>query len=461
MTERLLVRSPYDGALVGELDITTADEIESKIEAAHSLFLDRSRWLPAYARIEILRKAAKIMDERKAELVSIATKEGGKPLADSQVEVERAIEGTRISAEYIGKLAGEEIPMGLNRASVGRMAFTFREPVGVVASISAFNHPLNLIVHQTAPAIAAGCPVIVKPASTTPFSCLNYLDILYEAGLPKQWCQAVICRGAEAEKIASDPRVAFLSFIGSGEVGWKLKSKLAPGTNCALEHGGVAPVLVEPDADLDKVVPLLTKGGYYHAGQVCVSVQKVFVSEGISGDLIDRFRNLVSSLKVGNPLEVLTEVGPLIQKSEVDRVHSWVMEAVESGAEVLCGGKKLANNCYAPTLLLNPPDTVKVSSAEVFGPVVCLYQYRDRLKAIETANSLRYAFQASVFTKNLDVAFDSVKRLRAASVVVNDHTAFRVDWMPFGGYLESGMGKGGIPYSMKEMTREKLMVVRG
>lgn len=460
MSDMIKVTSPYDQSLIKELPLINAEGLEKKIEIAYNLFTDSSQWIPAHKRIAILEKVRKIMEGKVEELTKIAAGEGGKPFQDSKVEVLRAINGVKIATEEISNLKGGQIPMGLTAASINRLAFTMREPIGVVASLSAFNHPLNLIIHQTITAFAAGCPVIVKPATNTPLSCLALMDILEEAGVPAGWVQSVLCSNELAEKLATDKRINYLSFIGSAKVGWYLKSKLAPGTRCALEHGGAAPVIVEKDASMDQMVPLLTKGGFYHAGQVCVSVQKVFVHDEIAQELADKIAEQAKKLKVGDPLKEDTEVGPLIRTSEVDRVHEWVKEAVDKGATLLCGGNKIGETCYEPTVLFNPPQDVKVSKEEIFGPVVCVYPYSDRDEAIKQANALDYHFQAAVFTKDLDIALDTVRKLNATAVMVNDHTAFRVDWMPFGGRDASGEGLGGIPYSMHEMTREKLMVIK-
>ncbi|WP_158861583.1 aldehyde dehydrogenase family protein [Lunatibacter salilacus] len=460
MSEAIKVTSPYDQSLIKELPLIDGEALEKKIATAYNLFTDTSKWIPAHKRISILEKVRQIMEGKVEELTKIAAGEGGKPYQDSKVEVLRAINGVKIATEEISHLKGEQIPMGLTAASVNRLAFTMREPIGVVASLSAFNHPLNLIVHQTITAFAAGCPVIIKPATNTPLSCLALMDILEEAGVPEGWVQSVLCSNELAEKLATDKRINYLSFIGSAKVGWYLKSKLAPGTRCALEHGGAAPVIVEKDASMDEMVPLLTKGGFYHAGQVCVSVQKVFAHEEIAQEMADKIAAEAKKLKVGNPLKEDTEVGPLIRTSEVDRVHEWVQEAVDKGATLLCGGNKIGETCYEPTVLFNPPQDVNVSKEEIFGPVVCVYPYSDRDEAIKQANALDYHFQAAVFTKDLDIVLDTVRRLNATAVMVNDHTAFRVDWMPFGGRDASGEGMGGIPYSMHEMTREKLMVIK-
>jgi len=456
----LKITSPYDLSLIQEIPLSGKEEAENALARAFALFNDQSNWIQPHERIAILKRTAAIMSSRIEELTKTAAKEGGKPLVDSRVEVLRAINGVELAAEHIGQLKGEQIPMGLTKASENRFGFTTREPIGVVGSISAFNHPLNLIVHQVVTAVAAGCPVIIKPALTTPLSCLALVDILKEAGLPDGWCQALICKDEIAELIATDKRINYLSFIGSAKVGWYLKSKLAPGTRCALEHGGVAPVIVDKSANIEEMLPALAKGGFYHAGQVCVSVQKVFVHEAILDKVTKGLVDIASNLIVGDQMDEKTEVGPLILPKEVDRVEEWVNEAVKTGATLLSGGNRISDSCYEPTILLNPSSNAKVSTLEIFGPVVCIYSYTDIEEAIRIANSLDVHFQASVFAKDLDIALDCVKKLNAAAVMVNDHTAFRVDWMPFGGRDASGIGMGGIQYSMHEMTREKLMVIK-
>jgi acyl-CoA reductase-like NAD-dependent aldehyde dehydrogenase len=364
----------------------------------------------------------------------------------------------KLAGQYIGQLKGEQIPMGLTAASQNRMAFTLREPIGVVVAISAFNHPLNLIVHQVVTAVAAGCPVIVKPALTTPLSAIELVKMLHESGLPAEWCQILICEDVLSEKLATDPRVNYLTFIGSAKVGWYLRNKLAPGTRCALEHGGAAPVIIDQNVALEKVIPSVTKGGFYHAGQVCVSVQRVFVEYSIAMDFLQGLKKSAEKLRVGDPLDEKTEIGPLILPWEVDRIESWVNEAIAEGGELITGGKRISDTCFEPTILFHPNPKSKVSTHEIFGPVVCVYAYQNSNKAIEMANQLEFHFQASVFTQNVDFAMKCTRELNATAVMVNDHTAFRVDWMPFGGRDSSGLGLGGIPYSMHEMTREKLIV---
>ena len=351
--------------------------------------------------------------------------------------------------------------MGINPASSGRLAFTHREAIGVVVAISAFNHPLNLIVHQVGPAIASGCPVIVKPAGDTPLSCMRFISILRDAGLPEEWAQAcVVDDNATAEKLASDRRVAFFSFIGSGKVGWMLRSKLSAGARCALEHGGVAPVIIADDADLDDALPLIAKAGFYHAGQVCVSVQRVYAPADQAEQIASSIAEMGDAMTVGDPTSENTEVGPLIRPAEVLRVNQWVNDAVSDGARLLSGGAPLSETCYPATVLLDPPDTSIISQNEIFGPVICIYSYKELDDAIRRANALPYSFQSAVFTTSLDTAMRAYSRLDGSAIMVNDHTAFRVDWMPFAGRRVSGYGTGGIPYTYKDMTVEKMLVIR-
>jgi len=457
---RTEVRSPYSGQPVGTVERAGADQVELALSNAHALFRDRSRWLSVAERSRILENAAEIMRARFDELVETAASEGGKPLVDTRVEVNRAIDGIMLCVEHIRTHAGDVVPMSEPPPN-NRMAFTQKEPIGVVVAVSAFNHPLNLIVHQVGAAVAAGCPVVVKPAETTPLSCWNLVQILRDAGLPEGFAQALLTDGHElATALVTDPRVAFFTFIGSARVGWMLRSKLAPGTRCALEHGGVAPLIVDGSAELQKVIPAVLKGGYYHAGQVCVSVQRVFVPNALVAETTRLLADGAKKLAIGDPLSPDTEVGPLISPAEVERVEAWVQEAVRAGAELACGGERLENNCYAPTLLVNPPRDVRVSCNEIFGPVVCLYGYDDVRDAIAQANSLDVAFQAAVFAQDIDRAIEIARVLDASAVMINDHTAFRQDGMPFAGLRHSGHGVGGIGHSIEDMQIDKMFVIK-
>lgn len=457
----LKVKTPFDQTLIATVDTADSTAVEHALNTAHTLFKERKSWLVAEKRIEILEKVAVLMQAQFEELAIEAAREGGKPLLDSRVEVARAIDGMKLCVEHLRTNSGKEIPMNLNAASSGRLAFTTKEPIGVVVAISAFNHPLNLIVHQVAPAIATGCPVIVKPAEDTPLSCFRFVQILREAGLPDEWCQAMTVNNLDrASQLVTDSRVAFLSFIGSAKVGWMLRSKLAPGTRCALEHGGAAPVIVTEDADIDTALPLLGKGGFYHAGQVCVSVQRIFCHESIAMQVAKGLVKIANQLVIDDPVLAETEAGPLIRPAEVDRVEQWIKSAINDGATLMCGGKRISDTCYQCTVLYDPPDDSIVSQNEIFGPVVMVYPYKDIDDAIQRANSLQYSFQASIFSKNVDTLLYAGQNLDASAIMMNDHTAFRVDWMPFAGLKQSGLGVGGIPYTMDDMQIDKLIVLR-
>jgi acyl-CoA reductase-like NAD-dependent aldehyde dehydrogenase len=456
------VYQPYDGAVIDDVASDDAAALERKLARASEAFARRDAWLSKEQRIQVLEKLARLMEAEAQGFAVLIAREGGKPLSDAKAEVARAINGVQIAAGELAHLAGNEVPMGLNKASAGRLAFTTHEPLGVVAAISAFNHPLNLIVHQVAPAIAAGCPVIIKPASSTPLNALRFVELVHQGGLPDALCQiSVLEDNALAQKLATDPRVGFLSFIGSARVGWQLRSQLAPGTRCSLEHGGCAPLLIDQTAKLDGLIEQVVKGGYYHAGQVCVSTQRIFVHESIKGAFLEHFETRVRGLKVGDPTNADTEVGPLILPKEVQRVDEWVDEAKRKGAKISVGGHPISKRVYAPTVIVDPADDVRVTREEVFGPVTCVYGFRELDDAIRRANALPLSFQASIFTNDLGNAMHAASRLEASAVMVNDHTAFRVDWMPFAGRKQSGYGIGGIPFTMHDMLQEKMIVLNG
>jgi acyl-CoA reductase-like NAD-dependent aldehyde dehydrogenase len=456
----LEVVQAYDREHIAELPTDDAAALERKLTVAHERFADRRGWLKPHERVGVLHRLADLVLQQRETFAMRIAREGGKPYSDALVETDRAIDGIRNAADLPRTRGGVEIPMGLTPASENRHAWTILEPIGVVAAISAFNHPLNLIVHQVAPAIATGCPVIVKPAAATPLSCFALVKLVLEAGMPEGWVQTLVPESRSlSTAFAGDSRVAFLSFIGSAAVGWHLRANLAPGTRCALEHGGVAPVIIDRSADLDSIIEPLVKGGYYHAGQVCVSVQRIYVHEALKNVFIERFAERVARLRVGDPRLPDTEVGPLIEPAEAERVANWVEEAVSTGARLI-GGGRLSNTTLAPAILVDPPKAAKVSREEAFGPITCVFGFTDLDKAIREANSLPVAFQSSIFTRDLTVAMEAAERLDASAVMVNDHTAFRTDWMPFAGRRQSGYGIGGIPYTAREMTAEKMIVFR-
>ena len=457
----LEVKSPWNQKLLGKIEHNKAEEIESIIQKAYEKSLSKGLDFPLKDRIQILTTFSEKIKNNSHELAKLAASEGGKPIEDSIIEIIRGSEGVDSAIENLKSESGNVIPMDINEASAGRIAFTQKEPIGLVLAISAFNHPFNLIIHQIIPAIATGCIVIVKPAEDTPLSCKKIVEMLYDAGLPKNRCFFVMPENLElASKIVQDERIDFFSFIGSAKIGWMLRSKLSPGTRCALEHGGMAPTFLTETTDLENASKLIAKGGFYHAGQVCVSVQRVFVQKKIFDDFLHLFTKNINLMKIGDPLKKETQIGPLIRPSEVNRVEEWVNESVSNGAKLLSGGKRISDTCYDKTVLINPKLSDKVSTMEIFGPVVNIYSYDDLEKAIDVANNTSVSFQASIFSNKIDQIMEFYKKINASAIFHNDHTAFRVDWMPFAGLKCSGHGVGGIKYTMHEMQVEKMIVLR-
>ena len=453
------VTSPYSGEAIAKVEQADGAAVEAGLALAAQTYQDTMVKMPPYRRAEILDNLADQMKDRHAELSLTIAQEGGKPLKDARIEVTRAINTVRLSAGEATQLDGEQQAMGGTAENENRISLTIRESIGVVSSISAFNHPVNLIAHQVAPPIAAGNTVVLKPSGDTPISALKIGEMLKHAGLPDGVLNILPCEPPNAEKLAVDPRVNFLSFIGSARVGWHLRRSVADGTRVGLEHGGNAPAIVESDADLEAAAKICLTAGYYHAGQVCVSLQRLYLHRSIAEQFIAIFKPMVESLVVGDPTSPDTEVGPLIRPREVERVSSWVSQAVENGAEIVTGGQVLDHNCYAPTLLSNVRPGMDAVDKEIFGPVVGLSIYDDLDDAIDAANAGPNGFQAAIFTRDINTAFRSARKLDFTAVMINDSTAFRVDWMPFGGRHESGLGMGGVKYSIHEMTNPKLIVM--
>jgi acyl-CoA reductase-like NAD-dependent aldehyde dehydrogenase len=457
----LPVFNPSTGEQIAGLVQDTSASAVQKLERAHDRFKQRADHIPLHERIGLLERLVTLMLADQDDLALGIAAEGGKPLVDAKVEVARAIGGVRLAIAEVSAQHGHVIPLGSQRAAAGRRGFTQKFPRGVVLAFSAFNHPLNLIVHQVIPAFAAGCPCVVKPAADTPLSCLRLIDAMYEAGVPEDYVSAVITADLDlADALVTSDKIAFFSFIGSARVGWMLRGRLQPGVRCALEHGGVAPAIVSASADLAIAVPSIVKGGFYHAGQVCVSTQRVYVHSSLHGALVEQLCHAAGRLVVGDATDPKTEVGPLIRPAEVDRVEQWVREAIELGTQVGVGGERLTGNFFQPTVLLAPPAEARVSNQEIFGPVVCVYPYEELVQALDSANLQPYAFQAAVYTQDIETMQAAYEALDASAVMINDHTAFRDDGMPFAGLNASGLGVGGIPYTIEDMQFEKMMVVK-
>lgn len=457
--EKLIVNQAYTGEVLAELEMHSSAQVDTMLSTAQALH--KGGCLSVSERVRVLQKLADLVDTEHEDFSRLIANEGGKPIRDARVEVTRAVNGIHIAIAEIENSKGVEIPMDLSAAGADHKAFTILEPIGVVVAVSAFNHPLNLTIHQAIPAIATGCPVIIKPASVTPLCCLRLVELIKQAGLPDGWVQVALTNRKNSEKLVIDPRVGFFSFIGSAKVGWYLKSKLAPGTRCALEHGGVAPLILDEYADEQGFINGVVKASMYHSGQVCVSVQRVYVPDARAKELAQKIADVASKQIVGDAINEDSDLGPLILPKETDRIEAWVSEAITEGATLMTGGKRINEISYEPTVLLNPDKSSKVSTQEIFGPVVCVYGYQTIDEAIEQANSLDVSFQSSIFSDNASLAMDVAKKFEASAVMINDYSTFRVDWMPFAGRKHSGYGIGGVGYSMHDMLEHKMIVTKG
>ncbi len=454
------LKSPYDGKSIALVEKGNDATIEQALKNAHFHFEHTMKKMPAWRRAEILRKVADYIEQNVEDLAHTIALEGGKPKKDARVEVIRAVNTTRMSAEEAIRLDGEQITMDRAKGSENHTAFTIRQGVGPVLAISAFNHPVNLICHQVATAFAAGNTVIVKPASQTPLSAIKIVDFFAKAGLPEGVISLLMIPGRETEKVVTDSRIKFITFIGSAEVGWNLLKIIKPGVRLELEHGGTAVCIVDKNARIDRALPSIVKGSFYHAGQVCVSTQNLYLHNNIYDDFMASFTQKVGLLKTGDATDDNTDVGPIISKYELERVDSWVMEAINEGAKLRKGGHRISESCYAPTVLENVTHKMKVYNKEVFGPVVNIIRYNDLDEVIRTVNMTEYSFQTSIFTQDIDTAMYYAKNVETKACIINDNTAFRVDWMPFGGAKESGLHVGGVKYSIRDMTEEKLVIMK-
>jgi acyl-CoA reductase-like NAD-dependent aldehyde dehydrogenase len=450
------VKSPFDDEVVAEIGVPTQDDVETAAATAASTF-EESRKLPVWARSEALDHISKRLAETVEENAELIAREGGKPLKWSKVEATRAISTFRWASEVLRHGEDELMRLDTEEALGSRVGILRRFPLGPVLGITPFNFPLNLVAHKVAPALAVGAPIVVKPASATPIGSLRLAEFFAETDLPKGMYQVLPVSSKVADGLARDDRFRKISFTGSSEIGWYLKG-LDPKKRVTLELGGNAGVIVHSDADLDFAAQRIAVGGYYQAGQSCISVQRVFVAS----DVYDRFAELltkqVQQLKVGDPMDPTVDVGPVIQRSEVGRIDEWVHEAVSQGAEVLTGGAG-DGPFYEPTLLSDVRPEMKVCREEIFGPVVTISPYETFEDALKLVNDSRYGLQAGVFTNDINRAFEAHRTIEAGGVIVNDVSAFRADQMPYGGSKDSGFGREGLRFAMEEMTEPRIMVL--
>ncbi|WP_338833075.1 3-sulfolactaldehyde dehydrogenase [Moorella humiferrea] len=452
-----MVINKATGEPLAEYCLAGPAEVEAAVTAAHNAF-QREKIEP-YRRYEILKRASELLLERREDLARTISQEVGKTLKEARVEVERASQTLLVSAEEAKRLQGEIVPIEGSPGNANRRAWTIRVPRGVVCAITPFNAPLNLSCHKIGPALAAGNAVVYKPASATPIIGAKLCQALADAGLPAGYLNMVLGSGAVVgDALAKDERIAFYSFTGSPAVGLRLKKSVGF-RPVALELGSNSPNIVHNDADLSLAVEACTRSAFANAGQLCISVQRVYVQRRVYDEFCRRAVALTRTLKLGDPLDPATDIGPMISEAEARRAESWIEEAVTGGARVLVGGRR-RGAWLEPTILTNVTPTMKVCAQEIFAPVFSIIAYDTIDEAIALANDSRYGLQAGVFTNSLDMATRCVLELEYGSVIINDSSAFRADLMPYGGVKESGTGKEGPRYVIREMTEEKLVVLR-
>jgi acyl-CoA reductase-like NAD-dependent aldehyde dehydrogenase len=449
------VTSPYSGDVVGRVPKAGAEEARRAVDAAQRAMADP---IPAHERAAILDRVAAALGERQEEVARTISAEAGKPMKAARVEAQRAVSTYTFAAVEARRLAGQVVPMEASQAGEGKLGLTIRVPVGVVGAISPFNFPLNLVAHKLAPALAAGCAVVLKPATATPLSALLLAELETEAGAPPGWLNVLVGPASQlGDVLVEDPRVAAITFTGSGAVGWGLAER-APKKRVALELGNATPVVVAADADIEAAAAKCAANAFSFAGQSCISVQRIYVESDAYDRFVERFLPKVEALRVGDPADEETDVGPLIDEESRDRVLAWIEEAKAGGAEVLAGGATTDDGLVRPTVIAGAGPGLKVSCEEVFGPVVTLNRVGSVDEAIELANGTRYGLQAGVFTASVATALDAARRLEFGGVTVNEAPTFRADQMPYGGVKDSGNTREGPAYAVRELTEERLVV---
>ncbi len=436
----------------------TSDDVDIAVAAAKKALRDNP--LPLWKRAEILDRAALRLTERREEFAQIVAKEAAKPIKTARVEAERAVGTFQFAAAEARKLGGEMIPLDAIPAGEGKLGFTLRIPIGVVGAIAPFNFPLNLVAHKLGPAIAAGCPVVLKPASQTPFSSLALAKMLIdECGLPPEYLHVVTGGGGTVgNAIVDHPDIALITFTGSPDVGWSIRAR-APRKRVGLELGNNAPCIIEPDGDWQTAAAKIKIAGFSHAGQSCISTQRVFVHSSIVDQFTEALVAHVNTLVVGDPMDDATDVSALISTSERDRVAAWVAEAQAQGGTIATGGTLDDAGVLLPTVITHATHDMKVCAQEVFGPVVAVAAYDDLEDALRQANDSKYGLQASIFTSNISTALHAVRSLDFGGVLVNEVPTWRADQQPYGGLRDSGNTREGPAFSVKEMTEIRMVVL--
>jgi acyl-CoA reductase-like NAD-dependent aldehyde dehydrogenase len=456
--ETMPVTDKYTGETIGMVPVASRETVGKAIAAAHEAFPSYSR-LPAHRRFRILEKVSRLLAANQEEIAATICREAGKAWKYSFGEVARAVETFQFSAEEAKRVHGETIPIDASVAGEGRVGFYLRSPVGVVSAITPFNFPLNLVAHKVGPALAAGCTVVLKPASTTPLTAIRLGEILQEAGIPSGVVNVVVGPGGTVgEWMTIDPRVSKVSFTGSPPVGEAIIRK-AGLKKVTMELGNNSGTIIEPDADLDKAIPRCAVSAFANSGQVCISLQRLYVHRSIAAEVTRRFVETTSRLKVGNPLDRDCDIGPMIDEAEAIRAENWIREAVAEGAKVLIGGKR-EGRVLVPTVLVNARPEMKVMCQEAFAPLVSIYEYDSFEDAVAMVEDSPYGLQAGVYTNDLRKAMYAVDRINVGGVMINDTSIFRVDHMPYGGNKQSGLGREGVRFAVEEMTSIKMVVLR-
>jgi len=455
--ERINVVNPFDGTTIDTVPKGNSSDVGAAIESAERGAKAMAA-LSAYERYTILHRAAELMTERVEDLGRTITLEEGKVIGEAMGEAARAQETIELSAEEAKRLTGETLDLSGASNGAGKFGFTLRVPCGVVAAITPFNFPLNLVCHKVGPALAAGNSIIIKPATDTPLSALKLVEILLEAGLPAEAVQCVTGPGGSiGDAISSDSRVRKISFTGSRDVGEHI-CKMAGLKKVTMELGSNAPLIVMPDADIEKVVAATATTGFANAGQVCISAQRVLVSGAVYGDFIDALKPAIENLTTGNPLDSATKMGPMIRETDAERVNAWVQEAVQGGAKLVTGGSR-QGTLHAPTVVADVDPKMRISCDEVFGPAVAISRFDDIDSAIAAANDTNYGLSAAIFTENINWALQYAQQVHSGNIHINWGTQWRADLMPYGGLKDSGMGKEGPRYAVEEMTETKMVVI--
>jgi acyl-CoA reductase-like NAD-dependent aldehyde dehydrogenase len=454
--EKLEVTNKYNHQVVGRVALANKKLYESAVKSAQNGFETISN-LPAYSRSKILQTTSELIEKNKKELAELIAIEAGKVWKHSLAEVERGVQTFKFASEEAKNIHSQTVPMDAIPGGEKRIGFILRFPVGIIGAISPFNYPLNLVAHKVAPAIAAGNSVILKPASFTPLTSLKLGEIMMEAGLPDGALNIIVGSGSTVgEWLISDGRLSMITFTGSPPVGRRIKEKSGL-KKLILELGSNSAAIVDHSSDLDLAVPRCVWGSFSYAGQVCISVQRIYIHKKIFSEFTEKFLDITKKLKVGDPLKEDTDVGPMITEEDAKRTEEWVNEAVKEGAKILIGGKR-ENSFYYPTVLTNVKPEMKVMRLEAFAPVVCLVEFEDFSDAVRMVDDSIYGLQAGIFTKEIEKAFEAIKKIKVGGVMINDVPTYRADQMPYGGIKESGIGREGLKYAIEEMTDIKMVV---